>query len=177
MTFSGMSPGYPDAVSTLPHGGQSKRGAQSAGAGDSYHPDIRRIFHPVDARKISGAIAAPVAQKGYDFGFPVCHFYIDSPLSNKIVTQFCEMLHYDESNVKQEMEPLPIIIDDAVKFWTKRSISNQKVGFKGSTFKGSPALLKRINLWRCHRRPGFIGRPPRCITPMESMFKAKSAKP
>ncbi len=29
------------------------------------------------------------------------------------------------------------MIDDAVIFWTKRSISNQKVGFKGSTFKGS----------------------------------------
>jgi len=95
MTFSGMSPGYPDAVSTLPQGCQSKRGAHSAGAGDSYHPDIGRIFHPVDARKISGAIAAPVAQKGYDFWFPICHFDIDSPL-NKIAMRFYEMLHYDE---------------------------------------------------------------------------------
>ena len=96
MTFSGMSPGDPDAVSTLPNGGQSKRRAQSAGAGDSYHPDIRRIFHPVDARKISSTIAAPVAQKGYDFWFPICHFYTDPP--------FCEMLHYDKPNVKQESE-------------------------------------------------------------------------
>ena len=97
MTFSGMSPGYPDAVSTLPYGGQSKRGAHSAGAGDSYHPDIGRIFHPVDARKISGAITTPVAQKGYDFWFPICHFYIDSPLSYKISMRFYKMLHYDES--------------------------------------------------------------------------------
>ncbi len=29
------------------------------------------------------------------------------------------------------------MIDYAVIFWIKRSISNQKVGFKGSTFKGS----------------------------------------
>jgi len=29
------------------------------------------------------------------------------------------------------------MIDDAFKFWAKRSISDQKVGFKGSTFKGS----------------------------------------
>jgi hypothetical protein len=29
------------------------------------------------------------------------------------------------------------MIDDTVIFWTKRSISNQKVGFKSSTFKGS----------------------------------------
>ena len=109
MTFSGMSPGYPNAVSTLPYGGQSKRGAQSAGAGDSYHPDIRRIFHPVDAGKISGTIAAPVAQKGYDFWFPICHFYFDSPLINKIAKQFREILHYDESNVKQEFETLSIM--------------------------------------------------------------------
>jgi hypothetical protein len=79
MTFSGMSPGDPDAVSTLPYSGQSKRGAHSAGAGDSYHPGIRRIFHPVDARKISGAITAPVAQKGYDFWFPICHFLLILP--------------------------------------------------------------------------------------------------
>ena len=29
------------------------------------------------------------------------------------------------------------MIDDAVIFWAKRSIYNQKVGFKGSAFKGS----------------------------------------
>ncbi len=96
MAFSGVSPGHPDAVSTLSYGGQSKRGAHSAGARDSYHPDVRRIFHPVDARKISGAVAAPVAQKGYDFWFPICHFLLIL-LSNKIDVQFYEMLHYDES--------------------------------------------------------------------------------
>ena len=37
------------------------------------------------------------------------------------------------------------MIDDAVNFLTKRSISNQKVGFKSSTFKGSAAyaVLRR----------------------------------
>ncbi len=40
------------------------------------------------------------------------------------------------------------MIDDAVKFWTKRSISNQKVGFKGSTFKGSEVgRLVVLPLW------------------------------
>ena len=50
------------------------------------------------------------------------------------------------------------MINDAVRFWTKRSISNQKVGFKGSTFKGSEADRLVV------------------LPLMESMVKEKSAK-
>jgi len=43
------------------------------------------------------------------------------------------------------------MMDDMVSFWIKHSISNQKVGFKGSTFKGLegvlPVVLPLWNQW------------------------------
>jgi hypothetical protein len=61
MAFTGMSPGYPDAVSTLPHGCQKKFRIHPAGARNPNDPDIGRVFHPADTGKICGAVAAPVA--------------------------------------------------------------------------------------------------------------------
>ncbi len=50
--------------------------------------------------------------------------------------------------VKLFLQISQIMIDDVVKFWTKHSISNQKVGFKGSTFKGSEVgRLVVLSLW------------------------------
>ena len=40
------------------------------------------------------------------------------------------------------------MIDDAMKFWTKRPISNQKVGFKGSKVQGSEVLGSEVNAER-----------------------------
>jgi hypothetical protein len=61
MAISGMSPGHPDAVRALSEGGQNKFRTHSTGTGDSNHPDMGWIFHSADARKIRGAITAPVA--------------------------------------------------------------------------------------------------------------------
>jgi hypothetical protein len=61
MAFSGMSPGYPDAVGPLTQGGQKEFGTHPSGAGNSDHPNIGRILHPADTGKIGRTIAAPVA--------------------------------------------------------------------------------------------------------------------
>ena len=61
MTFPGMSPGYPDAVSALPKCGQEELGAHPAGAGDADHPDVGGVLHAADAGQVGGAVAAPVA--------------------------------------------------------------------------------------------------------------------
>ena len=61
MAFAGMSPGYPDCVSTLSQRGQGKLRIHATRAGDAHHPDVRRVFHSADAGQIGGPIAAPVA--------------------------------------------------------------------------------------------------------------------
>jgi hypothetical protein len=61
MAIAGMSPGHPDTVRALSEGGQNELGAHSTGAGNANHPDMGRIFHSADARKIGSAITAPVA--------------------------------------------------------------------------------------------------------------------
>jgi hypothetical protein len=75
MAFAGMSPGYPDTICALAQSGHEKLRVHPAGTGDSNHPDVGRIFHPPDACQIGSAVAAPVAQKGNNFGFPIGHFY------------------------------------------------------------------------------------------------------
>jgi len=71
MAFAGVSPGHPDPVGPLPQGSQKKLRAHSSGAGDSDDPDIGRIFHATDTRQVGRPVAAPVAQKTDDFGFPI----------------------------------------------------------------------------------------------------------
>jgi len=61
MAISGMSPGHPYTIRALPEGGQNELRAHSTGTGNPDHPDMRRIFHAADARKVCGAITAPVA--------------------------------------------------------------------------------------------------------------------
>jgi hypothetical protein len=73
MAFSGMSPGYPDAVCALAQGGHKKLRVHPAGTRYANHPDVGWIFHPSHPRQVGSAIAAPVAQEGNDFGFPIGH--------------------------------------------------------------------------------------------------------
>jgi hypothetical protein len=73
MAFTGMSPGYPDAVSAFPHGCQKKLWIHPAGARNPYHPDVGRVLHPADTGEIGGTVAAPVAQKSRNFRFPIRH--------------------------------------------------------------------------------------------------------
>jgi hypothetical protein len=73
MAFTGMSPGYPDAVSAFPHGRQKKFRVHPAGARNPDDPDIGGVFHPADSGKIGGTITAPIAQKSRNFRFPIRH--------------------------------------------------------------------------------------------------------
>jgi hypothetical protein len=73
MAFTGMSPGYPDAVSSFPHGRQEKLRIHPAGARNPDDPDIGRVFHPADSGKVGGSITAPVAQESRNFWFPIRH--------------------------------------------------------------------------------------------------------
>jgi hypothetical protein len=61
MAFTGMSPGDPNAVCTLTQRCQKEFRIHPSRAGDADDPDVGRIFHPADAGKIGGAIAAPIA--------------------------------------------------------------------------------------------------------------------
>jgi hypothetical protein len=73
MAFTGMSPGDPNTVCALTQRCQKEFGIHPPCAGDADDPDVGRIFHPADAGKISGAIAAPIAQKSRNFWLPVRH--------------------------------------------------------------------------------------------------------
>jgi hypothetical protein len=73
MAFAGMSPGDPNTVCTFTQRRQKKFGIHPPCARDADDPDVGRIFHPADAGKISGAIAAPIAQKSRNFWLPVRH--------------------------------------------------------------------------------------------------------
>jgi hypothetical protein len=73
MAFTRMSPGYPYAVGALPESGQNEFGAHPAGAGDADHPDVGRVLHTADAGQIRCAVAAPIAEKAYDFRFKFGH--------------------------------------------------------------------------------------------------------
>jgi hypothetical protein len=76
MAFAGMSPGDPYTICAFTQRRQKKLGIHPPCAGDADDPDVGRIFHPADAGKISGAIAAPIAQKSRNFWFPVRHCYL-----------------------------------------------------------------------------------------------------
>jgi hypothetical protein len=71
MAVSRMSPGYPNPIRPLFECSQDKLGTHSAGTGNPYHPDIRRILQTADTCKVSSPIAAPVAKKSYNFRFPL----------------------------------------------------------------------------------------------------------
>jgi hypothetical protein len=73
MAFAGMSAGHPDPIGSLPKGRQGEFGTHAAGAGDPDHTDIGGILHPADTCEIGGTIAAPIAEKTDDLGFPFRH--------------------------------------------------------------------------------------------------------
>jgi hypothetical protein len=76
MAFAGMSPGYPDAVCAFTQGSQEKLRVHPSGAGNSDHPYIGGVFHPSDSCQIGCTVAAPVAQKCNDLGFPIRHVIV-----------------------------------------------------------------------------------------------------
>jgi hypothetical protein len=76
MAFAGMSPGDPNAIGAFTQRCQKEFGIHPPRAGNADDPDVGRIFHPADAGKISGAVAAPIAQKSCNFWFPIRHCYL-----------------------------------------------------------------------------------------------------
>jgi hypothetical protein len=76
MAFAGMSPGHPDAVCAFSQGSQEKLRIHPSGAGDANHTDVGWVFHPPNPCQIGSTVAAPVTQKGDDFGFPFNHGFI-----------------------------------------------------------------------------------------------------
>jgi hypothetical protein len=57
----------------MAQGIQNELGAHPSGARNPYDAHIGRILHPGHPDEVGGAVAAPIAQKGNDFGFPVFH--------------------------------------------------------------------------------------------------------
>jgi hypothetical protein len=78
MAFAGVSPRNPDAVGPLAQGRQEKLGVHAAGAGDADYPDVGGVFHAADAGQIGGPVAAPIAQEGGNFRFPLTHLVFSS---------------------------------------------------------------------------------------------------
>jgi hypothetical protein len=76
MAFTRMSPRNPNTISPFPQSGQKKFRTHPAGAGNSYHPNIRRILHPTNPGKISRTVTAPIAEKTNNFRFPIGHVRI-----------------------------------------------------------------------------------------------------
>jgi|LGVD01.1.fsa_nt_gb hypothetical protein len=73
MTLTRVSPRDPYAVSSVTKRIQDKLGAHLSRTGDADDPDICRIGHSAHPCQVSGTITAPVAEKGYNFGFPFFH--------------------------------------------------------------------------------------------------------
>jgi len=55
-------------------GRKDELGAYAGGTGHADDPEKRGILESADARKVSGAVTAPVAQEGCDLGLPFTHF-------------------------------------------------------------------------------------------------------
>jgi len=76
MAFAGMSPGDPYPVRSLYQGRKKKLGAHTPGARNPDDPYIRGILHSPHTCKICRSVAAPVAEKTYDFWFPFRHDFL-----------------------------------------------------------------------------------------------------
>jgi hypothetical protein len=73
MAVAGVSPGDPYPVRAVSKRRQDKLRADPSRTRDPYHPDIGRILHAADTCKVGRPIAAPVAQKSNNPGFPIRH--------------------------------------------------------------------------------------------------------
>ena len=73
MAVTRVSPGYPDAIRAVTEGSEYKFGAHPSGAWNPDDPYIGRVLKATHASQVSGAITAPVAEKGSNLWFPVIH--------------------------------------------------------------------------------------------------------
>jgi len=73
MAVSGVSPGDPDAVGSVPESGEDEFGAYPGGTGYANDADVGRVLEAAHPCQICGAVAAPVAQEGGNFRLPIVH--------------------------------------------------------------------------------------------------------
>src|SRR3990172_9773793 len=71
VAVSGMAAWNKDSVRALFKCLDNKERVNASCARELYNPYIRLIFHPACACQIRARISAPVADKGYDFGFKI----------------------------------------------------------------------------------------------------------
>jgi hypothetical protein len=73
MAVSGVSPGDPDAVGSVPESCEDELGAHPGGTGNANNTDIGRILEAAHPCQIRRAVTAPVAQKGGNLRLPIVH--------------------------------------------------------------------------------------------------------
>ena len=88
MTVSGVSPGYPNPVSSIAKGGQNELGVHSGGAGHTDYSEMRWVLKAAHACQIRCTVAAPVAQECGDFRFPVAHASLQNAVIVSSITLF-----------------------------------------------------------------------------------------
>jgi hypothetical protein len=76
MAVSGVSPGNPDPVHTVPESGQDEFWAHPGGAGYANDPDVGRVLQSADSGQIRCPVTAPVAQEGCNFRLPIVHRHL-----------------------------------------------------------------------------------------------------
>jgi hypothetical protein len=75
MAFARVSPGHPNAIRTVPKGGQDELRTHPAGTGHADNPKIRRILEPAHTGQIRSPVTAPITQEGSNLGFPITHVF------------------------------------------------------------------------------------------------------
>jgi hypothetical protein len=88
MAVSGVSPGYPDPVGSIAKGGQNELGVHSGGAGHTDDSEMGRVLEAAHACQVRRTVAAPVAQKGRDFRFPITHASLQTAVIVSSITLF-----------------------------------------------------------------------------------------
>jgi hypothetical protein len=76
MAVSGVSPGNPDPVGTMPESGQDEFGAYPGGAGYPNDPDVGRVLQAAYPGQIRCPVTAPVAKEGCYLGLPIVHRHL-----------------------------------------------------------------------------------------------------
>jgi hypothetical protein len=73
MAVSRVSPGNPYTVSTMAKGSQYELGVNPGRTRHPDHSEVGRILQTAYSGKIGSTVAAPVAKKSCDDGFPITH--------------------------------------------------------------------------------------------------------
>jgi hypothetical protein len=75
MAVANVSPTHQDTVSTTLKGPEDMMRGYGGRAHHTHNTDIGRVLQPAHTGQVRRAIGAPVAHKGYDFGFKKILFH------------------------------------------------------------------------------------------------------